>query len=283
MTKAASRLQLSQPTMSESLRRLRVHYDDELLSRRGNSYVLTPLAERLTPQLSELLSSVSRVLDVRLAYDPLHTERVFSLVASDAHQVTFGRTLAELLAREAPRSVLRLHHSTEQFIAQPDVSLRGVDALMLPQELLSGMPHIDLYSDAWVCVVADDGPYGEQLTLDEMRHAAWVLPYVRSSTASSLHAQFRSAGIRPHAAIVIENFVTLPALIAGSERIGIGPRRALETMHGSGIRTAHSPFDLGTVMESLWWHPMHERDAGHIWFRSAVARAAREATREATD
>lgn len=43
VTRAAERLHLSQPALSASLSRLRVHFDDEILSRRGNSYELTPL------------------------------------------------------------------------------------------------------------------------------------------------------------------------------------------------------------------------------------------------
>ena len=44
VTKAAARMGLSQPALSASLARLRRHFGDELLTRVGNEYRLTPRA-----------------------------------------------------------------------------------------------------------------------------------------------------------------------------------------------------------------------------------------------
>src|SRR6478736_9807851 len=55
VTRAAERLHLSQPTLSASLARLRTHFGDPLLARRGNSYDLTPLAARLADQVPTVL------------------------------------------------------------------------------------------------------------------------------------------------------------------------------------------------------------------------------------
>ncbi|MFF2773169.1 LysR family transcriptional regulator, partial [Streptomyces bacillaris] len=46
VTRAAERLRLSQPALSASLSRLRIHFGDPILARRGNTYELTPLALR---------------------------------------------------------------------------------------------------------------------------------------------------------------------------------------------------------------------------------------------
>ena len=47
VTRAAARMGLSQPALSASLARLRRHFGDELLTRVGNEYRLTPLAVQL--------------------------------------------------------------------------------------------------------------------------------------------------------------------------------------------------------------------------------------------
>src|SRR3712207_9565773 len=51
VTRAAQQLGLSQPALSAPLARLRRHFGDELLSRVGNSYLLTPLAAQLKPRV----------------------------------------------------------------------------------------------------------------------------------------------------------------------------------------------------------------------------------------
>ena len=47
VTRAAAQMGLSQPALSASLARLRRHFGDELLTRAGNEYRLTPLAVQL--------------------------------------------------------------------------------------------------------------------------------------------------------------------------------------------------------------------------------------------
>jgi DNA-binding transcriptional LysR family regulator len=61
VTRAAERLNLTQPTLSASLSRLRKHFGDELLRREGNQLELTPLAVRLRPLVRDALDSAERL------------------------------------------------------------------------------------------------------------------------------------------------------------------------------------------------------------------------------
>ena len=70
VTRAAQRLNLSQPALSASLARLRLHFNDQILSREGNSYQLTPLASRLAEQTGLALDAAQRVFASQAAWDP---------------------------------------------------------------------------------------------------------------------------------------------------------------------------------------------------------------------
>ncbi len=61
VTRAAARMHVSQPTMSTLLARLRVHYGDVLLVRRGNQHVLTPLGERLLAALPQVIVEADQI------------------------------------------------------------------------------------------------------------------------------------------------------------------------------------------------------------------------------
>lgn len=63
VTRAADRLHLSQPALSASLARLRTHFGDQILARRGNAYELTPFAIRLTEHTSTALEAARRVFE----------------------------------------------------------------------------------------------------------------------------------------------------------------------------------------------------------------------------
>lgn len=76
VTRAAERLNVTQPTMSNALQRIRDHFKDDILSRSGRGMELTPLAADLAPRVRELLLHAARVLDVGWLFDPSTATRV---------------------------------------------------------------------------------------------------------------------------------------------------------------------------------------------------------------
>ncbi|MBN9194480.1 MAG: LysR family transcriptional regulator, partial [Microbacterium sp.] len=107
VTRAAEQLRLSQPALSASLARLRRHFDDPLLVRRGNSYELTALATRLAVHTSTALESARRVFESQTAWVPAQSEREFSIYGSDYGFVTVGAIASRLAEERAPGVRLR--------------------------------------------------------------------------------------------------------------------------------------------------------------------------------
>lgn len=275
VSRAAGRLGLSQPTLSTALSRLRSHFGDELLARTGNAYRLTPLAEELLDSTGHALSWTERVFDTRPAFAPEAAEREFTLVMSDAQLPVFGRALAGLVSREAPGVRLRFEHSTARMV-QPGLEwLRDIDALILPQGILADAPSLDLYRDRWVCVIAESSRGKGPLTLEEMAERPWVTPYhPRMPVLSVLH-HMRQSGIEPRAVISTEDFLAVPHLVAGTDRLGLMPERAATlAVAAADVRIIEAPFEMGLLVEAMWWHPMHERDPGHRWLRQVGVLAA---------
>ena len=83
ISRAAERLQLSQPATSAAMARLRRHFDDELLVRNGRTYDLTPFAQSLVPLVDEAMLHIQRATRVRSGFDPATSEREFVIAASD--------------------------------------------------------------------------------------------------------------------------------------------------------------------------------------------------------
>ena len=276
VSRAAARLGLSQPTLSTSLARLRRHFGDELLARSGNSYALTPLAERLLESTGQARTWTDRVFDTRPDFSPGDAEHEFTLVVSDAQLPIFGRVLADLVRREAPNVRLRFEHSTARVVVHALEQLRTVDALVLPQGILAEVPSLDLYRDHWVCVVAADVAE-PTLSREDLSSRPWVLPYHPRMPAISAMHRLRAAGIEAHAEISTEDFLAVPHLVAGTDRIGLMPARAARLASaGSAVTLAAAPVELGILVEALWWHPMHERDPAHRWLRQVAVRAAEQ-------
>ena len=280
VTRAAEQMGLSQPALSASLARLRRHFGDELLSRVGNTYRLTPLAAQLRPRVRLALDGVERVFSAQPDFDPAESTREFSVLVSDYGCAVLGDTLALLLSEEAPSARLRLAHNTPGAVDQAQQTLLSTDLLVLPHGFVTDLPHADLHRDRWVLVVsADNAEVGESVTVEQLRTMPWVATYHGPTASTPAARQMRMLGIEPRAQVVVEDFITVPGLVAGSDRIALLQERLVQLLPlDTGVRALPLPFDAGPLVEAMWWHPVYDRDPEHEFFRDLVRRAAHQAT-----
>jgi hypothetical protein len=74
--------------------------------------------------------------------------------------------------------------------------------------------------------------------------------------------------------VVNENFLTVPALVAGSGRIALLQRRLVDQLPlNTGIRALTTPFEAAPLIEAMWWHPVFDDDPEHAYLRDLVVRA----------
>lgn len=276
VTRAAARLGLSQPAVSAALARLRRHFGDELLVRVGNRYEPTPLAVQLTERVSAALATVERVFAAVTDFDPATSEREFTLVMSDYATAVLGPAISAVLAEEAPGVRLRIEQPTVEGIDHAPETLRTVDGMVLPRGFLADLPHVDLYDDTWVCIVATGNPaVGERLTMADLERLPWVLLYHRPTAYTPAARQLSLLGVEPRVGVVVDSFFAMPTMVAGSDRIALVQARLADPLtRVLDIRVLPCPFDAVPLTEALWWHPMYEHDPAHRWLRDLLRRAA---------
>jgi DNA-binding transcriptional LysR family regulator len=275
VTRAAARMGLSQPALSASLARLRRHFGDELLSRVGNEYRLTPLAVQLRELARLALTGVERVFDAQTEFDPASSQREFHLLISDYGVAVLGDTIAGLLAEEAPHARLRLSANTPSTVDRAAQILLTTDLLVLPHGFITDLSHRDLYRDEWVCVVsADNEAVGDRLTVENLETLPWVVTFHGPTAATPAARQMRMRGIEPTVQVVTENFLTVPGLVAGSARIALLQRRLVDLLPlNVGLRALAPPVEVGQLVEAMWWHPVFDDDPEHAYLRDLVVRA----------
>src|SRR4051812_41948485 len=276
VTKAAARMGLSQPALSASLARLRRHFGDELLTRVGNEYRLTPLAVQLRELARLALSGIERVFDAQPAFDPASSSREFSLLVSDYIVAVLGDTIAGLFAEEAPNARLRLSANTPTAVDRAEQILLSTDLLILPHGFVTDLSHCDLYRDEWVCIVAAENPVvTDGLTVEDLERLPWVVTFHGPTAATPASRQMRMRGIEPHVQVITENFLTVPGLVAGSNRVALLQRKLVDLLPlNVGIRALPCPVEVGQLVEAMWWHPVFDDDPEHAYLRNLVQRAA---------
>ena len=102
VTRAASRLSLTQPTVSGMLQRLRHAFSDQLFVRTSHGVLPTPRAETLAGPIKDLLAN-ARSLIVAETFDPRTAETTIRLCGSDYLQYAMIGPLIREIRRVAPR------------------------------------------------------------------------------------------------------------------------------------------------------------------------------------
>ncbi len=281
VTRAAERLHLSQPALSASLARLRTHFNDPILARRGNTYELTPLALRLTEHTTTALDAARRVFESQAIWTPHDSSREFSIYGSDYGFATIGAAVSRLAAQEAPGVRLRFMLHNPTIVEDAAVRLRSVDGMVIPHGYLTELPYADLWRDGWVVLASEDNDeIGDALTMELLGRLPWVFTFQTRTAFTSAARQLQQLGVEPHVEAVVESFLALPHFIAGTNRLGlIQAGLASTASRVDGIRVLDPPFDATPVVNALWWHPVHGRDPEHTWMRGIFARAAEEVAR----
>ena len=112
------------------------------------------------------------------------------------------------------------------------------------------------------------------LTVEHLETMPWVVTYHGPTASTPAARQMRMLGIEPRVQVVTENFLTVPALVAGttgSRCCSAGWRPAAAEL---GIRALPCPFEVGPLVEAIWWHPMYDDDPEHATCATSCVRAA---------
>ena len=119
VTKAASHLGITQPAMSNGLKRLRLLFEDPLLVRTTDGMAPTELALELKPAVREILFNIEKVIQPDRGFD-LDSSRVFRIMASDYAESTLIPSVLSVVRQRAPNVTLDI-------LTPSDVSFEDVE------------------------------------------------------------------------------------------------------------------------------------------------------------
>lgn len=275
VSRAAVAVGSSQPAMSAALGRLRRYFGDPLLARVGNSYQLTPLAQRIAGRTTVAMSAVQRLLETDADLDVEKTTREFTLLVSGYVLDTLGRAIVDRVLAQAPLARINFVELRVELVERISERLRTADLAIVPRGFVADLPSLDLYTDRWVCVVAQTNTdIGESITLAQLRNSPWAVLQTDPHSPNTPLQQVKAQGIEPRVQVVGENYLALPHLLAESDRIALVPELlARNFVRDGSVRIAATSLTLAPLRQGLWWHPMYDSDRELLWLKSAVVEA----------
>ena len=276
VSRAASRLFLSQPAVSASLKRLRETFDDPLFTRTAHGVVPTARALALAPRVEAVLQDMQQLLNADRAFDPASSERILRIAGSD-HS---SRGLLPLLCRELSDcgSRIRMAWELADYGQLPERLRKGdIDIGLLPRMApAAGVESELLYEDAYVAVARSGHPrFQDGMGIEAfcgMPHV--VLGQSRSILDDSIDQTLARRGLSRYVQAAVTTFSQMKDLLASTDAIAVFPQRVAR--HYAGLLQAMPlPFELPSYRLYVCWDTRSNADEAVLWLRDALVRLGR--------
>ncbi|MDR3512239.1 MAG: LysR family transcriptional regulator [Caulobacteraceae bacterium] len=274
VTRAADRLNLSQPAMSHALKRLRALMNDQLFVRTPSGMEPTPRAQQFAAPVRRALDELSVALEPD-RFNPATAERSFRLSVNNYAAVVLAAPIALACAREAPGVHLSLSPSGALNI--PEALDRGeLDlAIVAGQPLLLRFASQRLLQDDFVAVLREDHPAAAAALTAE---ALAGLPRL-NITSSGEDVGFVDAALAERGLVqrvgLEAPYLSAGPLLAGSDMVAVlGQPFAVAFRQSFAVAIRALPFKTPKVGVNMVWHRRFDDQSAHRWLRETIARVA---------
>lgn len=272
VTRAGEALHLSQPAMSAAVARLRNLFDDPLFVRTGSGMVPTPKAQVLGEHVRQVVHTIRTEILVPQSFEPLQSQRTFSLLTPDIAEVNFLPRLLSALAEKAPHTNLKTLALPREAAAQALESGAADMAIgYFPDLHKAGFFQQKLISSPHVCLIRQDHPdVGDTLTLAQFTQALHAV--VKPDGREHLFEQFlQTRGIRRRVVVELSHFMSLLPIIETSNLIATVPKDLADffVQHGR-VRHLATPLESPVIPVHLFWHQRFQKDPAHGWLRQVI-------------
>lgn len=279
VTRAAQQLGISQPAMSNGLKRLRTLFEDPLLVRTSDGMTPTERAEELKPDVRGVLAKVEMFVQPSAPFDAPSSERVFRIMASDYAETTLLPGILTRLRKEAPKVTLDI--LTPSDVTFYEVEQGKVDLVINRfEELPLSFHQSVLWRDGFACVIGAKNPILEDFSLGTYLNArhVWV-----SKTGMGVGVgvdpedvqrlgwvdeALASIGEKRNIAVFTRHY---PAAMQHAEQqdlIATVPLRAAKLRESSrGVVIVPPPFHIPQIELTMAWSPLLHHNPDHQWMR----------------
>jgi len=284
VSRAAMRLQSTQPAVSAQLKRLRELTGDPLLVRAGNSMTPTAAALSMVTPAANVLQEAGRLFTARArsrAFSPSECEETFRIAASDYLDPLFLPELVARTKRLAPGARLELLPLSGEYDYRRGLASGAVDLVVGNWLEPPGELHLArLMSDEIVCLVAEDHPIVrnprgwnlERYLASEHVAPSPLHPGARGVIDDYLDEQHLTRNIVVRSA----HFSLIPLMVAQSMLVlTTGRLFCSRYVDALPLRIVRCPVAFPSLSYYQLWHDLTHVSSALRWLREQVKEVAR--------
>ena len=269
VSRAAARVHLSQPAMSNALARLRDALDDPVLVRTPQGMEPTARALALKGPVRQALLQIETALSAQPEFDPRTARRSFVVAATDYMEFLVLPRLMRVLQTEAPGIDIRVRSlqlkAPEEPLDSGDVDLAFGFFADVPKRL--NRRH--LFTETMTCLVRADHPVLYQSwNLERFVEMSHLFVATRQGSAGVVDNMLTEKGLQRRIALVVPHFLVVPYIIAETDLIVTVNSRIADTyVRELPLKSLPPPLDLPEFPITMLWHPRSDGDPSIAWLR----------------
>lgn len=269
VSRAALRLNKSQPAVSQALGRLRLAFDDPLLVRGRQGLELTARARAMQPALDQALAAV-RGLVIAEPFDPAQASRTFRLSMSDYASGALLPHLMPDLRESAPGVRLSIQTRSREAamaaLVDGDIDL----ALGVFPDRPAAVSESLLFEENFICVV-DRDTLGPSFNLTDYLARSHVSVGVMEGHADEVDVAISLLGHTRDVVLTLPHWSVAPDLIGGTDLVLTIASRSLTDLKDERLAVLPAPFTLPAFRFVQAWHSRRDGDAGLRWLRDRLS------------
>ena len=286
VTRAAAQLAMTQPAVSNALRRLREATGDELFVTIPTGVLPTAQAEVLWPDVRNALDGLRQVFEPA-GFDAERDARVFTLAMADATATVLVPPFLRALAQSGAQAEIRVlplsSRDPRPLLEQGGVDLAAgffpdVTAALSAEGPRATTVFEPLYGCDYVCVMRRDHPLASEPTISLDAYCA--ARHVRVSFAGRPRGFVDEAlarlGRERRVVLTVHEFAIAARVVHDLDLLSVLPRSFVAASGlADGLVVRDFPGDLPAIDVGLLWHRRHERDPAQRWLRDTFAASSR--------
>lgn len=275
VSRAATRLNLTQPAMSHALTRLRALFGDPLLVKGHGGMTPTSRALQAREKVHTLLAEAQHLIDKPGEFSPSTARASFSIMSAEFVEYLLAAKLIHVLKEEAPGIDVQFHPADRE--RAPSLFERGEIDFRLgwwpgpPQTLRFRL----LFRDRLTCLArlnhplvkrgltAEDYVKADHIRIQDPRTG--VSTHVVDRAAFALHRKLRVA-------VRVQGALALAHAVVNSDLLATVPERFARSLAEKlKLQSVRLPLpNVPDVRIALYWHERTHKDPAHRWFREKL-------------
>jgi DNA-binding transcriptional LysR family regulator len=286
VTRAARRVGLSQPALSNALGRLRRTFGDPLLARSADGLRPTPRGEALAGPVRAALASLRAAIEGPPQFDPRAAQRTFHLLANDYVEILLLAKLSREVSAEAGEVGLRVSRVRALFEAPRPEELADTYDLALgffpaAPALTSSLQSELLWEDRHVVIARLGHPnLRGGVTAREYAAARHAAVFYKGQGPGLIDALLAPEGLSRHPAALVPHFASVPFIVAATDLIATVPERLVARFSSLKLQVFPPPLTIPSFRLAMLWHERYTADPAHLWLRRQTAATAARINQE---